>query len=292
MYQTHQSCLLCNSTDLIELPEFSKDYLTKCRKCSFVFCKRVPTNQELTDVYKGYPRNHNISPITIKRYHELLDTFEPYKKTNKILDIGCGDGYFLQEAKNRGWQVYGTEFTDNAFEIGKKKGIIMHQGVLDPQNYAANDFDIITSFEVIEHINNPQPEIHNIKKILRQGGLFYVTTPNFNSVSRFLSKEKWNIVCYPEHLSYYTTGSMNRFLKNEGFKKLKTQTTGISLNRLKVSYNIKNSAPSALNSVSTDEGIRQKTETNMLFKTIKNTINFFLNVFNIGDSFKGFYQKK
>lgn len=292
MYQTHQNCLLCNSTDLIELPKFSGDYLTKCRKCSFVFCKRIPTTQELLAVYKGYPRNHNISLITIKRYHELLDVFESYKKTNKILDIGCGDGYFLREAKNRGWQVYGTEYTDDAFEIGKQKGIIMHQGILDPENYNANEFDIITSFEVIEHINNPQPEIHNIKKILRPGGLFYVTTPNFNSVSRFLAKKAWNIICYPEHLSYYTTGSMNRFLKNEGFKKVKIETTGISLNRLKVSYDIKNQNTGSENKVSTDEGLRQKSETNFLFKTMKNSVNFVLNLFKIGDSLKGFYQKK
>lgn len=292
MYPTHQTCLLCSSRDLIELPKFSNDYLTKCRKCSFVFCKRIPTDQELLAVYAKYPRNHTISPITIKRYHELLDIFESYRKTNKMLDIGCGDGYFLREAKSRGWQVYGTEYTDNAFEIGKQKGIIMHQGVLDPGNYHPNEFDIITSFEVIEHINNPQPEIQNIKKILRPGGVFYVTTPNFNSVSRFLAKKAWNIICYPEHLSYYTAVSMNRFFKNEGFKKIKVETTGISLNRLKVSYDIKSSPATSQNKAITDEEIRQKTETNFLFKTIKKSINFFLNLFKIGDSLKAFYQKK
>ena len=217
----HHNCLLCNSANQIELPKYRESFLVRCSACSFVFCKKIPTTEELTNHYKKYPSNRVISPITVKRYHELLDTFEHYRKTNKILDIGCGDGHFLKEAQTRGWQVYGTEFTEHAYEIGKQKGIIMHKGILNPKNYTAGDFDVITSFEVIEHINNPRPEVATINSLLRSGGLFYFTTPNFNSISRFISKITWNIISYPEHLSYYTSTSMNSFLKKFGFKKIK-----------------------------------------------------------------------
>ena len=291
MYQIHHNCLLCDSSALIELPKFSGDYLVQCSKCSFVFCKRIPTEEELVNYYKDYPSDHLLSPITVKRYHELLDTFEHYKKTNKILDIGCGDGYFLREAKNRGWQVYGTEFSDHAYEIGKKKGITMHKGILNPENYSFRDFDVITSFEVIEHINNPKEEVENINKLLRTGGLFYFTTPNFNSISRLISKLPWNVILYPEHLSYYTAGSMNRFLTKKGFEKIKIETTGISFSRLQATNNPKKQH-SAQKKKLTDEEIRQKTETKFVFKLIKSCANFTLNLFKMGDSLKGYYQKK
>jgi len=177
MHQTHNYCLLCNSSTLYTLRRYDKDYLVKCKSCGFVFCKKIPTNDELTIHYQKYTRGGYVSPITIKRYKELLDKFELYRKTNNILDIGCGDGYFLEVAQLMGWNVYGTEYTDEAVATCTKKGINIHQGILNSDNYKGIEFDVITSFEVIEHIYNPQTELQNIKNILRNKGVFYFTTP-------------------------------------------------------------------------------------------------------------------
>jgi 2-polyprenyl-3-methyl-5-hydroxy-6-metoxy-1,4-benzoquinol methylase len=67
----------------------------------------------------------------------------------------------LEVAKRKGWEVYGTEYTDEAVAICAAKGINMIKGKLNPAHYAAESFDIITSFEVIEHINNPNEELSN-----------------------------------------------------------------------------------------------------------------------------------
>ena len=117
MYTQHNHCLICSSSNLTILPAYQKDYLVQCMSCKFVFCNRIPTNDELLNHYKKYNRGNELSPITLLRYNELLDKFEQFRQTNNILDIGCGDGYFLEAAKNRGWNVYGTEFTDEAIEI-------------------------------------------------------------------------------------------------------------------------------------------------------------------------------
>ena len=287
MEQKH--CLICSSADLRELKRFSKHFLVKCNSCGFVFCKKIPTTEELINHYKTYPRGGDISIITVKRYNELFDVFESYRKTNNILDIGCGNGHFLEVAAKRGWNVYGTEFTDEAIDVCNKKNIKMNQGILNPENYNKIEFDVITSFEVIEHINNPEIEIQNIKKLLRTKGLFYFTTPNFNSLSRFILKENWNVIEYPEHLSYYTAKTINRFLNNKGFEKIELKTTGISMRRLQQSSgNIMN----LNNNPNRDEELREKTESQLLFKIIKNVINFKLNLFQIGDSLKGIYQKR
>jgi 2-polyprenyl-3-methyl-5-hydroxy-6-metoxy-1,4-benzoquinol methylase len=289
MPEKHSGCLICGSAKLQELKGYEKDHLVKCNVCGFVFCHNIPTQQELIKHYDGYPRNNYNSPITIKRYNELLDSFESYKKTNNILDIGCGDGYFLEAAKKRGWNVYGTEFTDAAITVCSQKGILMHEGILNPDNYNNVEFDVITSFEVIEHINNPQTEIKSIKKILRSGGLFYLTTPNFNSISRTILKGKWNVIEYPEHLSYYTHKTINKLMTSDGFLRLKVETTGINISRIKES---KNKGTDKSEGSNTEEELREKTETRFIYKLLKKAINSTLNLLKKGDSLKGWYLKK
>ena len=120
------------------------------------------------------------------RYNELLDIFERYRKTSNILDIGCGVGYFLEEAKKRNWNVYGTEYSEQAVNICTEKGLNVKKGTTSSINFDKEFFDIITSFEVIEHINNPLEEIQSIYNILRDDGIFYLTTPNINSITRLL----------------------------------------------------------------------------------------------------------
>jgi 2-polyprenyl-3-methyl-5-hydroxy-6-metoxy-1,4-benzoquinol methylase len=155
MNKTNQfeKCLLCGSSALVDLRDYQKDKLCQCQSCSFVFAQAIPTREELEKHYEGYSRNDYLSPITIKRYNELLDYFEQFRKTGKLIDVGCGIGYFLEEAQKRGWEVYGTEYTDEAIKICEHKGIIMKKGVLNPTDFEAESFDVITSFEVLEHIN-------------------------------------------------------------------------------------------------------------------------------------------
>jgi 2-polyprenyl-3-methyl-5-hydroxy-6-metoxy-1,4-benzoquinol methylase len=307
-YDIHQACLVCGSNKIERLPNFQKGYLTKCQNCSFIFSERIPTLEELIAHYNTYGRNDYLSPITVKRYHEILDFLEPYRKTNNLIDVGCGIGHFLTVAKERGWNVYGTEFTDEAIQICEKKGISMHQGVLNPKNYPSNHFDVIVSFEVLEHINNPQEEVANFNAILRNGGAVYLTTPNFNAVSRLILKEKWAIIEYPEHLCYYTPKTLTRIFKQFGFDKKWIQTTGINFSRFETRMQEKNlsskktrpknnkdasgkNIPIA-NENSKDEQLRKKIEHSILLKIVKASLNGILNTAKTGDSMKGLFIKK
>jgi len=285
----HKNCILCASVSLKKLKGYEEHYLVKCQSCKFVFCEPIPTERELEKHYENYGRNDYLSPLTIKRYHEILDSFEPYRKTNKLIDVGCGIGYFLEEAKKRGWEVYGTEFTDEAIEICSKKGIKMNKGVLNPNNYDSQEFDVITSFEVIEHINNPQEELANFYKILRKGGLVYCTTPNFNSLLRYRLKEKYNVLCYPEHLSYYTPKTLKYVFEKEGFRTKNIKATGISLTRLKTSKATSNQE--LISQTSDDEVMRNKLETSVILKSVKIFLNWNLTFFGVGDALKGTFIK-
>ena len=288
----HTTCLICNS---IELSRLSGDYkrkgLCKCGKCGFVFMERIPTRDELNNHYSQYSYSSEgyLSPLTIESYDHLLDEFEKYRATNRIMDVGCGRGWFLEQAKKRGWEVVGTEYSETAVSLCESKGIHTKLGKLDPASFERGDFDVITSFEVIEHINNPKEELTNIKKLLRSGGLFYCTTPNFNSLNRYYLKAEYNIIEYPEHLSYYTAKTLNDVARKNGLKPIKTLTTGISITRIKTSQNTGSEA--LISKESSDERIRQRISSNLLLKVSKKIINRLLSITRTGMTLKGYYVK-
>lgn len=285
----HKNCILCKSENLVPQAAYQRSHLVKCKNCSLVFSLQIPTQKELGDIYTNYPRFHKLSPITIKRYNKLLDNFEPYKKTGNLLDLGCSNGLFLECAKKRGWNVYGTEFANESIEYCAKNQIKVFKSDQLPQEFYNLQFDVVTSFEVIEHLNTPNEELDLVVKVLRKGGLLYITTPNFNALSRRVLKEKWNVIDYPEHLSYYTPKTIHFLLKKYGFKKQYVLTTGISLARFNQSTGKENSDNTK---PITDEALRDKIENSGVLSNIKSIINFLLNLFKIGDSLKALYIKE
>lgn len=281
------NCISCKSTHLKIMPAYSRAFLVKCGDCGLVFGKEDPSPEELTAHYTNYPRYQTLSPITEKRYNELLDKFESYRKTNNLIDLGCSNGLFLECAKKRGWNVYGTEYAQECIDYCAKNNITVFKSDKLPPEFFKLQFDVVTSFEVIEHINTPNPEMDFIKKILRKGGAHYVTTPNFRSISRLLLKEKWNVIEYPEHLTYYTAKTLNDLMIKHGFKKQFLVTTGVSLLRFNQSRG-KDEINRTLNN-NVDENLRESIEKNILLQWVKNFLNFLLNAFKIGDAMKGLY---
>ncbi len=285
----HTNCLITNAKDLTPLKGYEKDYLVKSKSSGFVFCSKIPTDEEILKHYTNYPIGYGVdSAITTIRINEVLDGFEKFRKTNKMLDVGCGPGLFLIEAKKRGWEVYGTEFTDNQLAYLNDKGIKTLKGKLTNDSFEDGLFDVIISSEVIEHINNPVEEMQQFYRLLRKGGLVYITTPNFNAIERFLLKGDYAIIEYPEHLSYYTPKTIDLLLTQTGFKKLKVITTGISIARIKRSLNQKNNA--SAEQVSSDEALREQLETGYK-RHLKSFVNGLLNLFGIGNSLKVWYVK-
>jgi 2-polyprenyl-3-methyl-5-hydroxy-6-metoxy-1,4-benzoquinol methylase len=287
----HTTCLVCNSDRLGRKDRYSHAYLVKCARCGFIFCDRLPTEMELQDHYRGYnyDKQSQVSPITVKRYHELLDEFEKYRKNNLLLDVGCGAGFFLQEAMKRGWNAHGTEFSDAAIEVCSQKGIPVVQGVLDHSKFDNAGFDVIFSSEVIEHINNPSEELPNIYRLLREGGLYYVTTPNFNGLLRYYLKEKYNIIVYPEHLSYYTPRTLHFLFSRNGLKKKHLFTSGISMARLRAS--LAKCVERVDSAGATDEDLRIKIEQSWYMKWVKGILNFLFRLTGTGATIKAYYVK-
>jgi SAM-dependent methyltransferase len=285
MVNTFEKCLLCSGTEFTEVYPDQHFGLIKCSKCDFIFFIKIPSEEDLIANYNNYPRTDDISPITIKRYKELLKVLEKYRTNNKIIDIGCGNGHFLNEAKKQNWEAFGTEFTDKAVEICKSKGLSIQKGVLNVSNYEAGSFDCLIFIEVLEHINNPLEELEKFHYLLRKGGVLYITTPNFNSFASKYLKWNWNCIEYPEHLCYYTPKTIDAALSKAGFSKVDLKTSGFSISTLK-----KKSNTHSGNNNET-ERYRELAENEVFFSLLKKLVNFFLNIFNLGDTIKAVYTK-
>jgi 2-polyprenyl-3-methyl-5-hydroxy-6-metoxy-1,4-benzoquinol methylase len=282
--------VLCSSVNITAYRGYENVGLIKCNQCKFVFCRDRPSRAELHEYYTdSYERTRYFSPITVSRFNELLEGFEKYRKTGKILDIGSGYGFFLEIARQKGWDVYGTELTDEAVTHCENKGIKMFKGELPNIPLEENAFDVIVAIEALEHVNNPTEYIKHACKTLRKGGLFYITTPNFNAALRYHLKEKYNIIGYPNHLCYFTKRTLKKLFTNYGFKTQKIATTGISLTRLKTSKGKSNQA--FVSETSDDEMMRYKIERSRTLKLMKRISNGILNFFKIGDSLKGSFIK-
>jgi SAM-dependent methyltransferase len=231
----------------------------------------------------------SVPDITRKRYRELLSTLEPYRKNNRMLDVGCGEGFFLSEAKSVGWEVHGTEFSEIYLPICRAKGIEMRTGRLDASNYPNGSFDVIAWIEVIEHIDHPQQELEKMFQLLRPGGVVYVTTPNFNSVSRRVLRGNWTVIDYPGHLVYYTPDTLRRLFKRNGFEPIRIKTDGISPGRLKDGLRGRSSGDHGFHT--TDREWQTRLERNTINRSIKRLANGALSLTGAGDNLKALFMK-
>lgn len=288
----HINCPVCTNTSFKKLKDyFEKNGLVKCNACGFVFMFKIPSYEDLSNYYSKYSYKNEayLSPITIKNYNKLLDEFENLRITGNLLDVGCGRGWFLEEAKKRGWNVYGTEFSEMAVEICRNKGIAIKQGDLISEDFENIKFDVITSFEVIEHLSFPRKHIEEVYKLLRQGGLYYCTTPNFNALYRYLKKTNYNIITFPEHLSYFSKSTLCKLAAENSLKKIKFLSTGLSVELFKSNDKLTNLS---MNSPEhPDEKLRKEIEKRFYMKGIKFIINSILTLLNKGNTLKGYFIK-
>jgi 2-polyprenyl-3-methyl-5-hydroxy-6-metoxy-1,4-benzoquinol methylase/glycosyltransferase involved in cell wall biosynthesis len=287
-------CPLCASRQIAALPGYEAAHLRQCRACAFVFAGRRPSTEQLRRQYDGYGLADSESAVTARRYEELLDEFEAYRRTGRILDVGCGEGGFLMAAAARGWEVHGTESTEGALTRNRARGIAMTLAPAAPGDLPAAAFDVVTAFEVVEHLGDPRAEAALIAASIRDGGLLYVTTPNFASASRRILGADWNVIEYPEHLGYFTVPTLTRWLRDAGFAPLRVTTTGVSPGRLAQGLRRRPAGgppPPRAAAATGDERLREGIERSPALRIAKRTVNAALGALRAGDTLKGRFER-
>ena len=222
------ACPACGEPDQWHHTRYRKTGLVRCRACDLTFASRLPSQEQLDDHYARYPAIGAVSNLTRRRYREILHELYAFRQTGRLLDIGCGDGHFLKTARDQGWKAYGSEMGPQAVERCRAQGLDVRPAPFLPEPGEPDSFDVVTAFEVLEHVLEPRRELERMLALLRPGGCLYLTTPNFASLTRRVLGERWSVLQYPEHLNYFSPTTLDRLLSNMGLRQIYVRTTGVS----------------------------------------------------------------
>lgn len=148
----------------------------------------------------------------------------------RLLDVGCSSGAFLNTAVKLGFRAEGVEPAPKAAATAQAAGLKVHQGLLQEAGYADGQFDAITLFEVIEHLQQPLELLHECQRILRPGGILLIGTGNAASWSMAAMGARWeylDIAKHGGHVSFFSPGSIASLAQRGGFSVAAVHTRGV-----------------------------------------------------------------
>src|SRR4030042_4418043 len=194
-------CPLCRIKNYTVLYEKDGFNIVRCRKCRLVFVNPRLSQSTITKRYnQGYyirpkkaGKNHlgyddyNQRYLTGKeqwRNQLTLNKIEAYKKpVGKLLDVGAATGFFVRDAKKRGWQAEGLEISAWAVKYAREKlRVKMFQGKLKDKRYPGNTFSVVAMNDVLEHVQDPFDDLQEAYRILKREGIIYFETLNFDGL--------------------------------------------------------------------------------------------------------------
>ena len=151
-----------------------------------------------------------VKNTTLKRKLKLIDSFKTSSKN--ILDVGSGTGDFLKVCKNNSWSVFGVEPNLDARNIAAKKGITLQENLSELKNI---QFDVITLWHVLEHVEDLSAYISILNKLLCKDGKLVIAVPNFKSEDANYYKEFWAAFDVPRHLWHFSQTSIFKLFSLE-----------------------------------------------------------------------------
>lgn len=199
--------------------------LFACQECSVLFDSEYA--RDCSAVYASdyaawgvEKQKTEVAQSKKKAFEKQLKSLTKYLKPRglRLLDVGTANGYLLEVAAEKGFEVYGTEISSSSLAIAKLKfPDRIFAGTLEKQNFEADFFDVVTLTDVFEHLNDPQKTMTEIRRVLKPGGWLFVISPNSDSWTRKILGKNWMQYKH-EHLFYFNRKSLQKILEQNNFK--------------------------------------------------------------------------
>jgi SAM-dependent methyltransferase len=158
----------------------------------------------------GYLDYQGSEPVLRREFARSVDFVRCFRPSGRLLDLGCAYGFFLKEAR-RHFDVAGIELADDAAQACRQAGLQVCSGVADEATMAGiGAVDVITMFDVIEHLPQPRETLALCHRYLNPGGIVVITTGDFASVIARLMGRRWRLMTPPQHLWFFTEESVRR----------------------------------------------------------------------------------
>jgi 2-polyprenyl-3-methyl-5-hydroxy-6-metoxy-1,4-benzoquinol methylase len=232
-------CPLCDSPRSRHLWTKGEADYVQCSECTLVYENPRLTETELKDFYSaetyfvnreggkdapGYQDYfQQCSPALVQEYFSILQSHAAKKPSVRFLDLGCGPGGLLAEAKKHGWNASGLEISRWAVEKGRAEGLDIVEGTLQDAHFAEGEFDLISMFDVLEHLPHPRDTVSAIARVLRPGGVLVIETPNIEGFFvRTLYGAASDMVKPRAHICLYSPTTARRLLKGAGLSVVRT----------------------------------------------------------------------
>jgi len=174
--------------------------------------------------YVDYDQDKAPMTGTFEQYLDLLAQHHPNQ--GGLLDVGAATGFFLDLARRRQWRTFGVEPSDYAARVARQKGLDVHCGVLEDLAMPDPSLDVITMWDVIEHVPDPRRSLAKSFAMLAPGGTLAINTPDASSLLARLLGLRWHLVVPPEHLVLFSRRSLELLLKEAGFEVILVRRIG------------------------------------------------------------------
>lgn len=242
-----ETCIICGNTEFKGLyyPQRSPGQIVRCTQCGFVFVQHVQDGHSIIDENSArrieenlrYSRDLNDlvgcwevtelrgklaeTPALHANATDALERIAHYcPPPGRLLDFGCGWGFFLNAAKERGWTPYGLEpLPGHALYTRASVGAEVLTDILRDDTYPNDFFEAITSFQVFEHLPDPAGDLTRLGRALKPGGVLLVEVPNIDTWSvSLLGKRHRHFV--PDHLNFFSPRTLDRIFCENGLEVL------------------------------------------------------------------------
>jgi SAM-dependent methyltransferase len=250
------SCGLCGGTDstLVHQDLGPTRYgaapasfgLVRCDDCGLVYLSPRPSTDEIGQFYPQEFYGELTARPSRSRgglaavYNRLFPTADARRLASmlrlvrqhwpaapgRVLDVGAGDGTFLDHMARAGWKTEGTELSEDSARVAAERatGSRIHVGAFEDLELQSSTYDLVTLWDVLEHLYRPLEALRKARTLLRPGGVLLVSVPNYQALEAQLMGRRWPHLDVPRHLHHFTPPVLSRMLAAAGFQERRTST--------------------------------------------------------------------
>jgi 2-polyprenyl-3-methyl-5-hydroxy-6-metoxy-1,4-benzoquinol methylase len=204
--------------------------IVQCRKCGLVYTNPRLEADQLLDTYEAvedplYIEEREGRVLTFERHLRPLEQITGPPEGRALLDVGCYTGIFVEIAEKHGWQAWGLEPSRWAVEQAESRDLHVIQGTMSTAELPTAYFDVVTQWDVIEHLTNPREALRQTAHLLKPGGLVVIHTINIESYFARVLGSRWPWLM-EMHVYYFSPRTLGRMLETCGFSVLSARPQG------------------------------------------------------------------